>query len=68
MKKQNRMKKQKGEIICARVSDDQLKTIQELMQITKKSASSIMREAIRSYGRLCAPMAEHCQAQPLEIS
>jgi hypothetical protein len=60
--------KKKGDIICARVTDQQLKAIQDLMQITRMSASSILREAIRSYGRYCAPMPEHCQAQPLELS
>lgn len=68
MKKRNRKPKQKGDIICARVTDDQLKTIQDLMQITQKSASSILRDAIRSYGRLWAPLQEHRQAEHLELS
>lgn len=41
--------KKKSHIVCVRVSDDQLEILQTLMNITKKSASSIMRESVKSF-------------------
>ena len=42
-----RKKKLVGRVISVRVTDDELETFHEIMRSTRKSSSSIMREAIR---------------------
>ncbi len=42
-------KKMVGKVLSVRVSDDELVSIQEIMKSTQKSASNIMREAIRLF-------------------
>ena len=42
-------KKLVGKILSVRVTDDELESIQEIMKNTQKSASNVMREAIRLF-------------------
>ena len=42
-------KKLVGNVISVRVSNDELQGIQEIMKVTRKSASKIMREAIELF-------------------
>jgi len=42
-------KSQVGKVLSVRVSGDELTSILEIMKITSKSASNVMREAIRLF-------------------
>ncbi len=42
-------KRMVGKVISVRISDAELETIQEIMRATRKSASNVMREAIRLF-------------------
>lgn len=45
-----RKKKEQGtKVISVRVSNEELATIREVMQITRKSASHVMRDAFRQF-------------------
>ncbi len=52
IRKDARMRKQKKKIvsnvICVRVSDNELECIRELMKVTNTNASSVLREAVKS--------------------
>jgi hypothetical protein len=41
-------KKHASNVICVRVSDNEMECIRELMKITQKNASSVLREAVKS--------------------
>jgi hypothetical protein len=45
----SRKKKPVGQVISVRVSDDEMATIREIMRISRKNASAVMREAIRLF-------------------
>ena len=45
----SRKKKPVGQVISFRVSDDEMETIREIMKVSRKNASSVMREAIRLF-------------------
>ena len=42
-------KKPAGKVISVRVTDYEMETFREIMRVTRKSASNVMREAIRLY-------------------
>ena len=44
-----RKNSQVGKIISVRVTSDELRSILEIMKVTQKSASNVMREAIRQF-------------------
>lgn len=41
-------KKIVSNVVCVRVSDNEMECIRELMKVTKKNASSVLREAVKS--------------------
>jgi predicted transcriptional regulator len=45
----SRKKKPVGQVISVRVSDDEMATIREIMRISRKNTSAVMREAIRLF-------------------
>jgi hypothetical protein len=49
MKRVRRKPRKDLAVICVRVSDSELEAIRDLMRITQKSASSLMREALSSF-------------------
>jgi hypothetical protein len=49
MKRVRRKPRKDLAVICVRVSDSELEAIRDLMRITQKNASSLMREALSSF-------------------
>lgn len=45
----SRKKKPVGQVISFRVSDEEMETIREIMKISRKNTSAVMREAIRLF-------------------
>lgn len=41
-------KKKVGKVVCVRVSDHDMECVKEMMRLTRKSASSILRDAFRT--------------------
>lgn len=41
-------KKQVNNVVCVRISDNDMECIREMMRITHMSASSVMREAFKT--------------------
>lgn len=41
-------KKKVSKVVCVRVTDNDMECVRELMRLTRKSASSILRDAFRT--------------------